>query len=105
DNAFCCIRPPGHHATSNAGMGFCILNNAAIAARYAQKKYGLQKILIADWDVHHGNGTQDIFYNDPSVFYFSTHQKGLYPGTGSESEKGEGNILNFPIEGGPGSRL
>lgn len=99
--AFAAVRPPGHHATSSQGMGFCIFNNVAIAARYAQKKYGLSRILIADWDVHHGNGTQEIFYEDPSVFYFSTHEKGLYPNTGFEFETGAGAgigaTLNCPI--------
>ena len=73
-NAFCVVRPPGHHATAVRGMGFCIFNNIAIAARYAQRKHGIQRVLIADWDVHHGNGTQDIFYADGTVFFFSTHQ-------------------------------
>ena len=77
--AFCLVRPPGHHATPSKGMGFCLFNNVAIGARYVQKKYGIQRVLIVDWDVHHGNGTQEIFQNDPSVFYFSTHQKGIYP--------------------------
>lgn len=104
-SVFCLTRPPGHHACSNRGMGFCIFNNVAIGARYAQKKYGLEKILIADWDVHHGNGTQEIFENDPSVFYFSTHQWPLYPGTGSADEKGVGNILNCPIAAGSKSRF
>jgi acetoin utilization deacetylase AcuC-like enzyme len=102
---FCPVRPPGHHATSNQGMGFCIFNNAAIAARYAIQKYGLKRVLIADWDVHHGNGTQEIFFHDPAVFYFSTHQAGIYPGTGHLDEIGYGNIMNCPIEGGRGSRL
>src|SRR5262245_29482006 len=78
-NAFAFVRPPGHHATSDRAMGFCIFNNAAVGARYAQAKYGAERVLIIDWDVHHGNGTQDIFYNDPSVFYFSTHQYPYYP--------------------------
>jgi len=73
-NAFCAVRPPGHHATPNRGMGFCLANNIAIGARYAQKRHGLERIMIVDWDVHHGNGTQDIFYTDPSVFFFSSHQ-------------------------------
>ncbi len=89
-NAFCAVRPPGHHATRNCAMGFCIFNNVAIGARYAQKKHGLERILIVDWDVHHGNGTQDIFYEDPSVFYFSAHQAPLYPFTGWEEERGTG---------------
>jgi len=99
---FCSIRPPGHHANSDIGMGFCLFNNAAIAARYAQKVYGIKRVAIIDWDVHHGNGTQDIFEEDPSVFYFSTHRFGhFYPGTGSEEETGikagKGTILNCPI--------
>lgn len=96
---FVAVRPPGHHASSNAGKGFCLFNNAAIGARYAQKNYGIKKILIADWDVHHGDGTQAIFEDDPSIFYFSTHRYGygFYPGTGSAREKGRGNILNCPI--------
>lgn len=106
---FCNIRPPGHHACSSIGMGFCLFNNAAIAARYAQQKYQLRKVLIADWDVHHGNGTQEIFYDDPSVFYFSTHEKNLYPFTGTEEEtgegKGEGTTLNCPILPGPQARV
>jgi acetoin utilization deacetylase AcuC-like enzyme len=81
-NAFCIVRPPGHHATPTRGMGFCLFNNIAIAARYAQETYKVERVLIADWDVHHGNGTQDIFYADPSVFFFSTHQWPWYPGTG-----------------------
>lgn len=103
-NAFCVVRPPGHHACSDRGMGFCLFNNAAVGARYAQQKYGIRKVLIADWDVHHGNGTQEIFYQDPSVFYFSTHEKGNYPGTGIQEETGEGPgrgyTLNFPIRPG-----
>ena len=93
-NTFCAVRPPGHHAESNRAMGFCIFNNVAIGARYAQKK-GYKKIFIADFDVHHGNGTQNMFYNDDTVFYFSTHQYPYYPGTGSEDEKGAGKGLGF----------
>jgi len=108
-NVFCLVRPPGHHACSDTGMGFCLFNNVAIGARYAQKKYGVKRVLIVDWDVHHGNGTQEIFYSDPSVFYFSTHQSPLYPGTGAEDEIGSGEavgtILNCPIALGPESRL
>lgn len=108
NNAFCAIRPPGHHATPVRGMGFCIFNNIAIGARYAQKKYGIQKVLIADWDVHHGNGTQDVFYDDDSVFFFSTHQSPWYPGTGDADEtgrgKGLGSTLNQPLPAGSGRR-
>lgn len=107
-NAFCVVRPPGHHATLNRGMGFCILNNAAIAARYAQKTHAVERVLIVDWDVHHGNGTQDIFYSDPTVFYFSTHQWPLYPGTGRRDETGagaaEGTTMNFPFPAGSGRK-
>ena len=105
-NAFCVVRPPGHHATPARGMGFCVFNNIAVGARYAQRKHGLEKVLIADWDVHHGNGTQDIFYSDPSVFFFSTHQSPWYPGTGAEAETGEGRgigtTLNCPFPAGSG---
>ncbi len=104
-SAFCCVRPPGHHACSAQGMGFCIFNNIAIGARYAQKKYGISKVLIVDWDVHHGNGTQEIFYNDPTVFYFSTHEKGIYPYTGNVDEVGAGTILNCPIIASPRARF
>jgi len=100
-NAIALVRPPGHHATSNRAMGFCLFNNVAIAARYAQVHYGADRVLIIDWDVHHGNGTQEIFYRDPSVFYLSTHQYPYYPGTGSATErgldKGEGTTLNIPL--------
>jgi acetoin utilization deacetylase AcuC-like enzyme len=102
--AFGLVRPPGHHATSERSMGFCLFNNAAIGARYAQAKYGVESVLIIDWDVHHGNGTQDIFWFDPSVFYFSTHQYPFYPGTGAADErgggKGEGFTLNIPLRAG-----
>jgi len=107
-NAFCVVRPPGHHATSAKGMGFCVFNNAAVAARYAQKKYKIGKVMIVDWDVHHGNGTQDIFYDDGSVFYFSTHQSPWYPGTGRADEtgagKGKGCTLNCPFPAGSGKK-
>jgi acetoin utilization deacetylase AcuC-like enzyme len=105
-NAFCIVRPPGHHASANVGMGFCILNNIAIAARYAQANFDVKKVLIADWDVHHGNGTQDIFYDDPSVFFFSTHQYPNYPGTGDHDEAGTGegigHTINCPFPAGAG---
>jgi len=105
-NAFCVVRPPGHHATPSRGMGFCIFNNIAVAARYAQLKHGIERVAIVDWDVHHGNGTQDVFYSDPSVYFFSTHQYPWYPGTGAKSEtgegKGEGTVLNAPLPAGTG---
>lgn len=101
---FCAVRPPGHHACSNKGMGFCLFNNVGIGARYAQKNYDIERVLIVDWDVHHGNGTQEIFYSDPSVFYFSTHELGNYPRTGEENETGTskalGSTMNCPIKGG-----
>ena len=103
DNAFCAIRPPGHHAEIARPMGFCLVNTAAIAAREAQRKYGAERIAIVDFDVHHGNGTQDIFKADPSVFYASTHQMPLYPGTGAPEETGVGNILNVPLASGSGT--
>jgi acetoin utilization deacetylase AcuC-like enzyme len=105
-NAFCAVRPPGHHALSNRAMGFCLFNNVAIAARYVQKKHKLARVLIVDWDVHHGNGTQAAFYDDPTVFYFSTHQSPFYPGTGNLEERGEGKgigfTLNVPMPAGSG---
>jgi len=103
DNAFVATRPPGHHAEKNTSMGFCLFNQAAIAARHAQKVYGAERVAIVDWDVHHGNGTQDIFYDDPSVIYCSTHQMPLYPGTGARSETGRGNICNAPLSANHGS--
>jgi acetoin utilization deacetylase AcuC-like enzyme len=107
-NAFCIVRPPGHHATPTRGMGFCLFNNIAIGARYAQRKHGVGRVLIADWDVHHGNGTQDIFYTDGSVFFFSTHQHPWYPGTGLPDEtgeaKGQGMIMNCPFPAGSGRK-
>ena len=107
-NAFCVVRPPGHHASQARGMGFCLFNNIALAARHAQQKHGIGKVLIADWDVHHGNGTQDVFYEDGSVLFFDTHQHPLYPGTGDAIEQGSGKglglIMNnpFPIGSGKG---
>jgi acetoin utilization deacetylase AcuC-like enzyme len=105
-NAYCAVRPPGHHATADRGMGFCIFNNIAIAARHAQQRHGIERVLIVDWDVHHGNGTQDIFYEDGSVFFCSTHQWPLYPGTGRASETGagagQGATLNGPFPAGSG---
>jgi acetoin utilization deacetylase AcuC-like enzyme len=107
-NAFCAVRPPGHHATASRGMGFCLLNNVALAARYAQRRHGVGRVLIVDWDVHHGNGTQEIFYEDASVFFFSTHQWPLYPGTGRADETGEGagegTTMNFPFPAGSGRK-
>lgn len=98
DNAFCAIRPPGHHAEIASPMGFCLINTAAIVAREAQRKYGAERIAIVDFDVHHGNGTQDIFQGDPTVFYASSHQMPLYPGTGKATETGVGNICNTPLD-------
>ena len=97
ESAFVLSRPPGHHATTSRGMGFCIFNQAAIAARYVQDKYNLKNILIVDFDVHHGNGTQDIFYDDASVFYFSVHQHPLYPQTGRPEEIGIGDGLGYTL--------
>jgi acetoin utilization deacetylase AcuC-like enzyme len=101
-NAFVACRPPGHHAESEKAMGFCLFNNIGIGARHAQKKHGLKRVAIVDFDVHHGNGTQEIFYSDPSVLYASTHQMPLYPGTGAARETGVGNIFNAPLAPGDG---
>ena len=102
DNAFTAVRPPGHHAEKDRSMGFCLFNNVAIAARYAIKKHGLNRVCIFDWDVHHGNGTQHSFYSDPSVHYSSIHQYPFYPGTGDKDETGIGDglgtTLNFPLD-------
>lgn len=103
DNAFCAIRPPGHHAEKNTPMGFCLFNTIAIVAREAQRKYGAERVAIIDFDVHHGNGTQEIFWNEPRVLYASTHQSPLYPGTGARSETGVGNIVNVPLAPNAGS--
>ncbi|MFC5420889.1 histone deacetylase family protein [Bosea eneae] len=103
-NAFSAMRPPGHHAESDRAMGFCFFNNAAIAARHAQRAHGAGRVAIIDWDVHHGNGTQEIFWGDASVLYASTHEMPLYPGTGAASERGEhGTIVNAPLRAGDGS--
>lgn len=96
-NAFCAVRPPGHHAEAARAMGFCLFNSAAIAALYARARHGLERVAVVDFDVHHGNGTQDIFWQDRDLFYGSTHQMPLYPGTGSLSETGVGNIFNAPL--------
>ena len=100
-NAFCAVRPPGHHAEKDKAMGFCIYNNVAVGANYLIEKYKYNKVAIIDFDVHHGNGTQDIFYNNEKVLYISTHQYPYYPGSGSEKEKGKfNNVLNIPLEAG-----
>ncbi|WP_419943246.1 histone deacetylase [Candidatus Palauibacter sp.] len=102
--AFCAVRPPGHHATRDRAMGFCLFNSIAVAARHALTRPGIERVLIVDWDVHHGNGTQDIFYDDPSVFFLSMHQHPFYPGTGMAHERGrgegEGATLNLPMSAG-----
>jgi len=104
ESVFCAVRPPGHHAEPARAMGFCLFNNVAIAARYLQAHHSIKKVCIIDWDVHHGNGTQNAFYDDPTVFYISIHQHPLYPGTGLAEEKGEGEgegtTLNFPSPAG-----
>ncbi|MGD9851274.1 MAG: histone deacetylase [Nitrospirales bacterium] len=105
-HVFCAVRPPGHHAEADHAKGFCFFNSVAIAARYIQQRYGLQRVMIVDWDVHHGNGTQHSFYDDPSVLFFSTHQFPYYPGTGHATETGEGKgrgyTINVPLSGGQG---
>ena len=104
NKAFCAVRPPGHHAEKNKAMGFCIYNNVAVGAKYLINKYKYNKVAIIDFDVHHGNGTQDIFYEDDKVLYISTHQYPYYPGTGSNNEKGKyNNILNIPLPAGTNS--
>jgi acetoin utilization deacetylase AcuC-like enzyme len=106
NHAFCAVRPPGHHAERDRAMGFCLFNNVAIAARYVQRRHGVRRVLIVDWDVHHGNGTQHAFYDDPSVLFFSTHQYPHYPGTGHTTEtgqgEGEGTTINVPMTPGEG---
>lgn len=102
-NAFAAVRPPGHHAETARAMGFCMFNIIAAAARYVQNSHGLERVAVVDWDVHHGNGTQEIFWSDPSVLYGSTHQMPLFPGTGALSETGVGNIFNAPLSPGDGS--
>jgi acetoin utilization deacetylase AcuC-like enzyme len=106
DNAFALVRPPGHHAIYDRAMGFCIFNNMAVAAKFALSRFNLKRVLIADFDVHHGNGTQDAFYSDPQILYFSTHQYPFYPGTGWMDEtgmgEGEGSTVNFPMVAGWG---
>jgi acetoin utilization deacetylase AcuC-like enzyme len=108
-NAFCIIRPPGHHAERNRAMGFCLFNNVAITARHIQKSYGIRRAAIVDWDVHHGNGTQEIFYDDPDVLFISTHQYPLWPGTGARNEqgsgRGKGSSLNIPMPPGAGETV
>jgi len=104
-NAFCAVRPPGHHAERNKAMGFCIYNNIAVGAHYLLEKYKFNKVAIIDFDVHHGNGTQDIFYDNEKVLYISTHQYPYYPGTGGDKEKGKyNNILNIPLPAGTTSK-
>ncbi|MEX5215475.1 MAG: histone deacetylase [Nitrospiraceae bacterium] len=106
EHAFCAVRPPGHHAEHNRAMGFCLFNNVAVAARYLQQRHGIRRVLIVDWDVHHGNGTQHSFYEDESILFFSTHQYPHYPGTGRASESGAGAgtgyTINVPLSAGEG---
>ncbi|HEX9490400.1 MAG TPA: histone deacetylase family protein [Stellaceae bacterium] len=103
DNAFCAVRPPGHHAEPERAMGFCLFNSVAIGAQRARQKHGLERAAVIDFDVHHGNGTQATFENNPHVFYASTHQSPLYPGTGARSETGVGNVVNVPLRPMSGS--
>ncbi|MHA1179182.1 MAG: histone deacetylase family protein [Alphaproteobacteria bacterium] len=101
-NAFCQVRPPGHHAEDDRAMGFCLFSNAAIASHYARAKHGAERVGVVDFDVHHGNGTQDIFWSDKDLFYGSTHQMPLFPGTGALKETGVGNVFNAPLRAGDG---
>ena len=101
-NAFCQVRPPGHHAETDRAMGFCLFSNAAIAGLYARQKHGAERVAVVDFDVHHGNGTQDIFWSDKDLFYASTHEMPLFPGTGAMGERGVGNIHNAPLRAGDG---
>jgi acetoin utilization deacetylase AcuC-like enzyme len=103
-NAFCAVRPPGHHAEATAPMGFCVFNNVVVGAQHARAVHGLRRIAVVDFDVHHGNGTQHLFEADAELFYASTHQWPFYPGTGGSEERGCGNIWNAPLEAGAGSR-
>jgi len=102
-NAFCAVRPPGHHAEPGRGMGFCLFNNVAIAAAHAREAHGVERVAIVDFDVHHGNGTQSAFWSDPSVMFASTHEYPFYPGTGAEDEVGQGNIFNVPLASNSGA--
>ena len=104
-NVFCQVRPPGHHAERNRAMGFCLFNNAAIAAQYARTKHGAERVAVIDFDVHHGNGTQDIFWSDKNLFYGSTHQMPLYPGSGAVNETGTGNVFNAPLREGDNGNI
>jgi len=104
ENAFCAMRPPGHHAERARAMGFCIFNNISVGAKYAQIKHGVEKVAVVDFDVHHGNGTQHMFELDSSLFYCSSHQFPAYPGTGDSSEIGVGNVVNVPLSPGSGSK-
>lgn len=103
-HAFCAVRPPGHHATPDTAMGFCLFNSVAVGTAHAIAAHGLKRVAVADFDVHHGNGTQDIFQREPRVLFISSHQSPLYPGTGHEDERGVGNIVNAPLAPGAGSQ-
>ena len=102
--AFCAVRPPGHHATGGEAMGFCLFNNVAVAAAHALERHGLTRVAVIDFDVHHGNGTQAIFAEEPRVMYLSSHQDALFPGTGARADRGVGNLVNVPLPAGTGSR-